>query len=341
MDGAAEARVEARPLELSIAGWFILAAGIVELCLGRLASLLGVYLGVGVSGLRAWLADAGAVAMYAAGIASLSVFLGVLPPILGDRRYPGAWWRGILILVSPIYLLVTALAVFAPRLSPWLVLGAYLAAVLMAAVLAGAAIALRIDGGVRRVILALAVANLLQVFGWTALDFFEVDRESALGATAIHSYLVAEAIWVVAPFAAFFGLVANTPARALAFLRRPHLLGLLSGIAAAAVGVAMILRTAGQGPYLAQVAYLALGVTLSVPGAPWLYVVSAFFAALTVGSLALPSGREPSDAPSRRLGMGLGLIWIAGLQPYRVFQFALMLLGFALVARGAAERTKP
>jgi hypothetical protein len=339
MEQVAKAR-PAPPVELSIAGWFILVAAVTELCFGRLASLLGVYLGVGVSGPRAWLADAGEVAMYCAGLASLTVLLTVLPPILADRRYPGSWWRGIVILVSPVYLLVTALAAFAPRISPWLVLAAYLTAVLMAAVVAGAAASARIEGGVRRAIVALAAANVLQAFGWTALDFFEVDREGALGGVAIRAYLIAEAIWVVAPFIAFFGLVASSPAKAGAFLRRPHLLGLLSGIAVAAIGIAIALRTSGQGAYLAQVAYLALGVTLSVPGAPWIYVASAFFAALTAACLVFPSGREPVDASSRRLGLGFAFVWIAGLQPYRVFQFALMMLGFALAARGAIDRMR-
>jgi hypothetical protein len=331
---------ETKPLELSIAGWFILVAAMVELFLGRFASLLGVYLGVGERGPRAIMADAGALAMYAAGFASLSVLLGVLPHILSDRRYRGSWWRGLLILVSPVYLLVTALAAFAPRLSSWLVLAAYLTAVLMATLLAFVAAAARIDGGARRVLLALGAANLLQVFGWTALDFFEIDREGVLGVIAIRSYLVAEAIWVVAPFLAFFGLVVDSRARLVAFLRRPHLLGLLSGLAAAAVGTSIVLRTSGQGSYIAQFAYLSLGVTLSVPGAPWLYIASAFFAALSAASLVLPSRSVRVDESSQRLGLGLALIWIAGLQPYRVFQFALMLLGFALVARGVAFRVR-
>jgi hypothetical protein len=337
---AAETPSAARPVELSIAGWFILAAALVELCLGRFASLLGVYLGVGASGPLALLASAGEVAMYAAGIASLCVLLGVLPSILGDRSYPGTWWRGLLILVSPVYLLVTALAAFAPRLSPWLILAAYLTAVLIAVVLSFAAAALRGSGGVRRVVLALGTANLLQAFAWAALDFFGIDHQSVLGVVAVRSFLIAEVLWVVAPVVAFFGLFVDSPRKIGLFLRRPHVLGLLTGLAAAAFGAALIARTWGQGAYLTQIAYLTLGVTLSVPGAPWIYVASAFFAALTVGCLALPTRRYPVDEASQRLGLGLALIWIAGLQPYRVFQFALMLLGFALLARGAAGRAR-
>lgn len=325
-------------MELSIAGWFVLGAAIVELVIGRFASLLGIYLGVGASGPLAVLATVGEVAMVAAGIAGLGLLLGVLPSILGDRRFRGAWWRGLLILISPVYLLVTALAAFAPRLSSWLLLAAYLAAVLMATVLAGAAAALRTGGGPRRVVVALGAANLLQAFAWASLDFFEIDHESALGLVAVRSYLVAEVVWVVAPFLAFFGLVADSPARFGAFLRRPHALGLIAGLAAAAFGAALVARTWGQGAYLTQIAYLTLGVTLSVPGAPWVYVASAAVAALTVGCLVLPARRRPVDDASQRLGLGLALVWIAGLQPYRVFQFALMLLGFALVARGASGR---
>ena len=48
VDDAVKSPVARIPVELSIAGWFTLIAALVELCFGRLASLLGVYLGVGV-----------------------------------------------------------------------------------------------------------------------------------------------------------------------------------------------------------------------------------------------------------------------------------------------------
>jgi hypothetical protein len=99
-----------------------------------------------------------------------------------------------------------------------------------------------------------------------------------------------------------------------------------------------VAHASGQGAYLTQIAYLTLGITLSVPGAPWIYVVSVFFAGLTAACLALPTRRYPVDEWSRRLGFGLTFIWLAGLQPYRVFQFAMMLLGFAFLCRGALGR---
>jgi hypothetical protein len=341
VDDVVETPVDRLPVELSIAGWFALIAALVEICLGRLASLLGVYLGVGASGPLAWFADVGEVAMYAAGFTSLALVLFILSSLIGNGRYPGAWWRAIIILVSPVYLLVAGLAAFEPQLSSWLLLAAYLAAILTASLLVGVAVALPIGGGPRRVILALGVANLLQTFGWAALDYFEVDRESVLGVVAIRSYLGAEAIWVVAPVVAFFGLFADSPRKLGGFLRRPHAPALVAAFAVTAAAAAVVAYTSGKGAYLTQIAYLTLGVTLSVPGAPWIYLVSTFFAALTAACLALPTRRYPVDESSRRMGFGLTFIWLAGLQPYRVFQFAMMLLGFAFLCRGALGRVAP
>jgi hypothetical protein len=338
VDDAAKTPIDRIPVELSIAGWFALTAALVELCLGRLASLLGVYLGVGASGPLSWLADLGELAMYAAGLTSLALVLVLLSSIIGNHRYPGAWWRAILILVSPVYLLVAGLAAFEPQLSSWLLLGAYLAAILTATLLAGVAIALPIGGGPRRVVLALGLANVLQAFGWTALDYFEADREGIVGAIAIRAYMAAEAIWVALPVVAFFSLFADSPRKAGAFLRRPHVPALVAAVAVAAAASSVVTYASGKGAYLAQISYLTLGVTLSLPGAPWIYVASIFFAALTAACLALETRRHPVDDGSRRLGFGLTFIWIAGLQPYRVFQFALMLLGFVLVVRGALSR---
>jgi len=338
VDDAVKSPVARIPVELSIAGWFTLIAALVELCFGRLASLLGVYLGVGASGPLAWMANVGELSMYAAGLTSLALVLVLLSSIIGNHRYPGAWWRAVLILVSPVYLLVAGLAAFEPQLSSWLLLGAYLTAILTATLLAGVAVALPIGGGPRRVLLALGLANVLQAFGWTALDYFEADREGVVGAVAIRAYVAAEAIWVVLPVVAFFSLFANSPRKIGSFLRRPHVPALVVAVAVAAAGAAIVTYASGQGAYLAQIAYLTLGVTLSVPGAPWIYIVSIFFAALSAECLALPTRRYPVDDRSRRLGFGLTFIWLAGLQPYRVFQFALMLLGFALVVRGALGR---
>lgn len=338
VDAVAKTPVVRIPVELSIAGWFALIAALVEICLGRLAALLGVYLGVGTSGPRAWAANVGELAMYAAGLTSLALVLFVISSIIGNSRHPGAWWRAIVILVSPVYLLVAGLAAFEPQLSSWLLLAAYFAAVLTASILVGLAAALPIGGGPRRVVLALGAANLLQVFGWAALDYFEMDRESVVGIIGVRAYLAAEAIWVVTPVVAFFSLFADSARKLGGFLRRPHVPALLAAVAVTAAIGAVVAYAWGQGAYLAQIAYLTSGLTLSVPGAPWTYLVSAFFASLTAACLALPTRRYPGDEWTRRLGLGLAFIWLAGLQPYRVFQFALMLLGFAFLCRGALGR---
>jgi hypothetical protein len=56
-----------------------------------------------------------------------------------------------------------------------------------------------------------------------------------------------------------------------------------------------------------------------------------------VGTLVLPSRRWTPTVATRQVGFGLAAIWISGLQPTHPYQFALMLLGFVLLARGFFE----
>ncbi len=139
---------------------------------------------------------------------------------------------------------------------------------------------------------------------------------------------------ITIPIIGFFTFFADSSRKLGSFLRRPHLLALVAAVLVVAFGIAVVIRTNGEGEFLAMVAYMVLGVTMSVPGGPIVYLVSLFFGTLLIGCLILPSKRWSPDENSRRIGLGLAFIWIAGLQPYRVYQFALMLTGFVILALG-------
>lgn len=323
-----------RTMELTVAGWFLLVAAAWELLFNRLAHFLGVYSGVGTRGLLGWLATSGNFAMVATGVMSIAMYWLTFARLINSRRFAGVWWRALLILISPVYQLVIMWSVVEPRIYPWLLFIAYMGVVATSVFVSILAASRRIAPGRRRTVLALGIMIAMQAFGWTALDFLEVDRFGDIGAVAIRAFLFAETLMVVLPILAFFTFFADSPRKLGAFLRRPHLPALGMALAVTSVGIAVVARTGGDASFISQVAYLVLGVTVSVPGGPVVYLISLFFGSLLVGCLLLPSGRwRPSD-DSRRIGLGLAFIWMAGLQPYRVYQFALMLVGFLLLARG-------
>jgi hypothetical protein len=150
---------------------------------------------------------------------------------------------------------------------------------------------------------------------------------------AHRAYLFAEVLFVVLPVFAFFTL---RPGTLGSFLRRPHLLALVW--AGATALVASFTAAQIESTYvLSTIAYRVLGMKLYIPGKTPLYIVSLFFGTLLVGSLILPSKRWPPDSESRRIGTGLGCIWLAGIQPTHPYQFILMLTGFLYLSRGLLD----
>ena len=58
---------------------------------------------------------------------------------------------------------------------------------------------------------------------------------------------------------------------------------------------------------------------------------------LALGALIIPSRGWQPDATSRKVGVGLGCIWISGIYLTHPYQFILVLVGFLYLARGLIE----
>jgi hypothetical protein len=323
-------------LELSPAGWLLVVAVVWELLVHRLASELGLFASVGAEGPLAWLADSGRLAMNATGIMALVLGSWVLiVRAIYNPRLAALPWRLALMFATPVYVPVLAVSIVRP-LSPWFVLLGYAAATVAAAVLALIGFSRRVDGGRRRIFLALALIVLLPAFSLISRLTGLIAEESDSSVFIRRAYLLAEVLLVVTPIYAFFALWYG---RLRAFVRRPHLPALLVAVLSLGGGIAVVLRTGG---YLPVVAARAFGVFVAIPGPPVLYLLSLFFGSLLVGSCLLPSRRWPPQPSQRRAGMGLLLILACGLQPTHPYQIAATLAGFALAVSGLlGERYAP
>jgi len=331
-----DTRAPGGSIEISSAGWFLVLAVCWDLVFNRIAPSLGLYRTAGAEGALGWLAGSGLFAMNSVGAMALALLCATLPRLANDRGYAPLGWRIFLMLSSPVYLPVICVAVFR-TVDPWLVLAGYLAAVLTAAVMASIAACKPVGGGSRRILVALALIQVLPAFELTVRVFSLFAPEDTLGVVPRRAYLLAEVLFVATPVFAFFALWVGRLGR---FVRRPHLPALIAAILATGIGAAVAVL-AGNATLVSLVAFRSLGITVSIPGGPAPYLVALFFGSLLVGSLALPSRRWPPDAVSRRIGMGLAFVWSAGLQPTHPYLIALMLLGFALVSWGIVESARP
>jgi len=321
----------ALPIELTVAGWFLLAAAVWELLWNRLASALGLYAGLGAEGPLTWLADSGQLAMNSVGIMSLVLLCAALPRLANNRAFARLPWRVVLMLTSPLYLPVIFVSIFRP-VSPGLILLGYLAAALSAFLVAVLSSVRKIGSSRRRIFLALGLIEILPAIEIATRYTGIVDPVDSFSVVARRAYLFAEVLMAVLPVFAFFALGFG---RLRAFARQPHLLALIVAVLGLGVGIWAAVHT-GDRDYLSLTAYRSLGITIAIPGTAGVavYLVGLFFGTLLAGSLVLPSRRWPPTPSSRRVGTGLICIWIAGLQPIHPYQFALMMLGFVFLARG-------
>jgi hypothetical protein len=322
------------PIELTLAGWFLIGAALWELLWNRLAAALGLYAGVGAEGALPWLADSGRLAMNSVGIMALALLCVTLPRLSNNRAFARLPWRVVLMLTSPLYLPVVFVSIFRP-VSPLLILLGYLAASLSAFLIAMLAAFRRIGWRRRRIFIALGLIQLLPAFELTTRFTALIDPASAMGVLPRRAYLIAEVLSAVLPTFCFFSLGYG---RLRAFLRRPHALASVTALLALGLGIAAVIYTDGR-DFLSLTAYRTLGITIAIPGTFGLviYLTGLFFGTLLVGTLLLPSRHWTPTVATRRVGLGLGAIWISGLQPTHPYQFALMLLGFVLLARGFFE----
>ncbi|MCP4599279.1 MAG: hypothetical protein GY847_01860 [Proteobacteria bacterium] len=316
-------------IDLSTAGWFLLITGIWELLFNRLASAVGLYSGVGATGFLRWVAESGRLAMNACGIMALILACAILPRIASNQRFAPLSARVVLMLASPFYLPIICVATLR-AISAELVLVGYMVTV-GSALFISILVALRnIDSNRRRIIIALGLIQMLCAFELVARVAALFHPTGTLEALPRRAYLFAEILFVITPIFAFFVL---RPGQLGAFLRRPHLAGLVFACIAVCIGVYSVIF-ASEEAFFKLIAFRTLGITVAIPGGAPIYIVALFFGTLLTGSLILPSHRWPPDSHSRRIGFGLVFVWIAGIQPTHPYQFTLMLLGFLYLARG-------
>jgi len=210
------------------------------------------------------------------------------------------------------------------------VFGGYLAAVLSALLVAVLAAVRDVGWAGRRVVIALGITQLLPALELTARLAEWFDPVGSLGVLPPRLYLYGEVLMVVTPIFCFF---AFNHGRLRALLRRPHLPALTLALAAVGVGIATTVHTGG-GEFLSLVAFRTLGITISAMGGAVLYLISLFFGTALIGTLILSTRAWPTSERGERIGFGLAFVWLTGLQPTNPYQFALMLLGFVMLARG-------
>ena len=316
-------------VDLSLAGWFLLFAGVWELVFNRLASSLGVYSGVGATGFLSILASSGRLAMNSIGIMALIMTCIVLPRLAADRRFAVLPARVVLMLSVPFFLPVICVAVFRP-VSEWLVLIAYLVAtgtVALITVLVGMQ---KIGWRSRRVVVALGIIQILAATELITRFVVLYNPASSLNVLPRKAYLLAEVLYAVVPIVAFFVL---KPGPIRSFVKRPPIWALVTA-AAATAGALVVALYISDITLLRLIAFRTMGITLALPGGIAFYLISIFFGTLTVGSMILPSRRWPPTPSSRRTGMGLIFIWIAGIQPTHPYLVVFMFVGFVYIARG-------
>ena len=234
-------------------------------------------------------------------------------------------------------LVVVSVSVFR-ALHPALVLGGYAFSVAAGVLTLVLAATRPLDGGRRRILISLALIQLLPAAELVARAFGIDGAQSDLAASFRWAYLLAEVLLVVVPTFAFFTLELG---RLRSLLRRPPLLALGFALGALAVGVAVVVRTGDPG-VLSIVADRALGITLAwqISGIVVLYLVSLFFGALLVGTLLFPGRSRAASASARRTGIGLVCLLAAGLQPSSPYLYSLSLFGALALATGLVDQAR-
>jgi hypothetical protein len=317
-------------IEVSTAGWFLVAAAAWELVFNRIFTALGVYTRAGADSRLALLAESGQFAMNAVGIMGLLLACILLPRLAADSRLAPLPARLFLMLTSPLFLPVTCVAIFRP-VSVQLIVVSYLitmSAVLYLSILVACN---RFDGGSRRLLLFLAFIETAVAFELMTGDFFESFSQKA--------HFAAEAMFLATPVFAFLLFVQG---RFFAMLKRPPVTALLFAISVTGFAFAVSRLAAGKTLLtLILLAYKSLGLTMAMPGGPTLYLIALFFGALLVGCLIFPSAAIRPTANSRKLGFGLACIFTAGLQPTHPYLSILVLTGFLYLAQHMMENIVP
>jgi len=317
------------PIDVSLAGWLLFIACLWEILFNRLASALGVYSNVGATGFRFWVAESGRFAMNFVGIMALVLACAGLPRLAANHRFAPLSIRVVLMLASPFYLPVICVAVFRPVL-PQLIFVGYIVSVASAVVISIIVASKNISSSYKRIVLGMGIIQILGAFQLFT-RFAALFHSTEILTTLPHkSYLLGEVLFVSTAVFAFFVFRQGS---LVEFIKRPHILGLTFACIATSIAVYIVVALSDDG-FLRLVIYRTTGVTVAIPGGIPIYIVAFFMGMLLIGSLVLPSRRWPPTIQSKRIGFGLMFFWNAGVQPTHPYQFALMLLGFVLMARG-------
>ncbi|MBN2529300.1 MAG: hypothetical protein JXR76_23130 [Deltaproteobacteria bacterium] len=316
-----------------------------ELLFHRLLTNMGFYVGVGTEGVRASIASFSIFTLVFAGSLAGILLLWAVARLLNHPHLHGNWWRGILIFISPIYLLSTFWSIWTP-LSDWVLLGSLIAVQLTVLLLCILVISSPVTFGIRRFFGLVAIIMLVGATKWIALDFFQINRLEKWGAFLLNAFEVVQFFMVLLPFFAFRLFVATSSARLMATVRRPHWPALILSSVAAAGGIAIIvliqqLTEEGNwldvGRYVMRISYLTIGLKLAWPMASIMTLISLFFLGVTCFTLIIPSRHWQGTSGGKQIGFGLALIYLAGIQPYTVYQMAISLLGVLLLVIGVAD----
>ena len=319
-------------IEVSAAGWFFFFAAAWELVFNRIFTALGLYTHAGAEGGLALLAESGRFAMNSVGIMGLILVCILLPRLAADPRLARLPGRLILMLTSPLFLPVTCVAIFRP-VSTWLVVLSYLIAMSAMLYLTALVVTHRFDGGSRRILIALALIEVIAAFELTA------GVSGLSESVSQRAHLAAEALYLAVPIFAFLLFVQG---RFAAMRRKPPVLPIL--FALVTTGFAALIALPRTGDYYLPLLLLSvksLGITLSMPGGVYPYLVALFFGSLLVGCLIFPSAAIRPNATLRKQGFGLACILMGGLQPTHPYLSIMVIAGFLYLTQSMVETIRP
>jgi hypothetical protein len=326
MAESVNARNDTLPLDLSVAGWCLLAAAFWELIAGRFASTFGLYQTVAPMGSLACLADSVKIATTAVAILSLTIAATGLVKLCTDERFAALPVRVTLLFASPFALPIIAVSIFRPVQAPLVRVG-YLGAVILVSFLMLLTALHPVGGPKRRAAILLGMTPLMQAVALFGGGFAVTAPESVWGKMAHHAAGLAQALYLATPLLLLSFLL---PGGIKRFLRRPNIEAMAACLVVAGLLTAGIVLV--QDPMLlALSAFRAMGLSLNLSFAPTLYVFSAALTTLVGVSLIRSN---PSDIHTRRVGMGILLVAVVGLHQFHPYRLALLLAGFVYLARG-------
>jgi len=152
--------------------------------------------------------------------------------------------------------------------------------------------------------LLVLLPTVLRFYASCAISFSALRTESSLPLSAFHA---AEVVAVVAALSAPF-LFAGIRLRSL--IERPPVLAIgVAVLPAMTLAAAMI----GNEEQVQTMTRSAVGIYLSVPLASVVYPLALFFYVFAIATLILPSPSGTETRRARRIGYGLALLFLAGL----------------------------